>query len=570
MASSGTFANNNTLIRPVGGTLSIGEANRAVSSTSGSWGVPTTLAATSGKWYIEYYVNSGSSGRNVMALPTNSAKYNQGNYNFGVAGDYHIQLNSNGSIYNNSDSTATQSGLTALQTGDVMAMALNLDASPKTLQFYRNGTAIGTAENFNTSATGHFAFMIKGHNQSTMTINAGQDSTFGGELSAGGNADDNGFGDFKYSPPSGFLALCTGNLSVSSDIDPAQTDDDIPTKLFGAEKWTGNGGTQTIQLGDGFQPDCVWTKNLGTANSWVALDSSRGFNKTLKLETADGEGTNSYVGYGIESDFFASTGIKANGGGSPGFNNNTHNYIVYGWRANGGTTSTNTDGTTTSTVQANQAGGFSIITYTGTGTNRTIGHGLSSAPEFMVIKDRDGTNNWVVYSKDLGAAKRANLNNNIAWGSSSSSFQSTDPSSTVITLGTSNGVNQSTRNFVCYAWHSVEGFSKFGTFEGNSNADGPYIYTGFRPRFVVCKGADATENWQLRDTARNANTGTVNRLYFNSNAAEGTASTASPIDILSNGFKIRGSNSEINTNTIFYAAWGDVPFKYNNAVPTTF
>ena len=125
-------------------------------------------------------------------------------------------------------------------------------------------------------------------------------------------------------------------------------------------------------------------------------------------------------------------------------------------------------------------------------------------------------------------------------------------------------IRTSTRNYVCYAWHSVDGFSKFGSFEGNSNADGPYVYTGFRPRLVFCKGADATENWQVRDTARHSNTGSQERIYWNSNSAEGTASTASPIDFLANGFKVRGSNSEVNTNTIFFAAWADVPFKYNN------
>ena len=210
MAASGTFANNNTLIlMDRDGTDEESNGNRTLTSTSGSWGAPTTLAGNTGKWYIEYYVNAGSSGRNVLVVQTNKTKYNQGNYNFPSTGEYDITLNSNGSIYNNNDSTATQSGLTALQTGDIMAMALNLDASPKTLQYYRNGTAIGTAENINTNATGHFAFMIMGHNQSTMTINAGQDSSFAGAKSTGtaNAADVYGFGNFYYTPPSGFLAM---------------------------------------------------------------------------------------------------------------------------------------------------------------------------------------------------------------------------------------------------------------------------------------------------------------------------------------------------------------------------
>ena len=144
-------------------------------------------------------------------------------------------------------------------------------------------------------------------------------------------------------------------------------------------------------------------------------------------------------------------------------------------------------------------------------------------------------------------------------------WNDTEPTTSVISIGTNNRVNGSSKNIVCYAWHSVEGYSKFGSFEGNSNADGPFIYTGFRPRLVFCKAADASENWQVRDTARSPfNADSQVRLYWNSNAAEGAASTASPIDFLSNGFKVRGSNSEINTNTIVFGAWGDVPFKYNN------
>ena len=179
MASSGAFGNNNLLIRTsTDGTIVIGHGGREISSTSGSWGTPLNMAATSGKWYIEYYVNSGSSGRNVMVVPTNSLKYQQSNYSFPVADDYGIILNSSGGIYNNNDSTATQTVGSSLATGDVMGVAMNLDASPKTVQFYRNGTASGTAENINASATGHFTFMNMGHNASTMTVNSGQDGDF--------------------------------------------------------------------------------------------------------------------------------------------------------------------------------------------------------------------------------------------------------------------------------------------------------------------------------------------------------------------------------------------------------
>ena len=574
MASSGNIGNNNVSIRlSIDGTDIKTNGNRTLTATSGSWGTPLNMAARTGKWYIEYYVNSGSSGRNVMVVPTNSAKYQQANYNFPATGDYGIILNSGGSIYNNNDSTATQTGLTSLATGDIMAVAMNLDASPKTVQFYRNGTTIGTAENINASATGHFTFMMMGHNATTMTVNAGQDSSFAGAKSTGtaNAADDNGFGNFYYTPPSGFLAMCGGNLPISSDIDPATTDSDNPTKQFGAEKFTGNGGTQTIVLGDGFQPDLVVLKNTGTANGYIWLDSSRGYNKTLNSNNNSAEGTDSYTGYGIESNFFGSTGIVANDGGSPGFNASTNNYIVYGWRANGGTTSTNTSGTITTTVQANQSAGFSILTYTGTGSNATIGHGLSQKPDFILFKRRSGTGeNWNVYHSHVGATKYLLLNSYAAMSTSSTRFQDTEPTSTVITLGNESAVNTSTGTHVAYVWHDVEGFSKYGGYEGSNNDDGPFIYTGFRPRMVWIKNCDTDAEWCSFDTARGIQGNPISRVmqldenYEERGRAVGT-NVSAELDFLANGFKCRENGSRINTShTFIYMAWADVPFKYGN------
>ena len=169
-----------------------------------------------------------------------------------------------------------------------MAMAMNLDASPKTLQFYRNGTAIGTAENFNTSATGHFAFMIKGHNQSTMTINAGQDSSFCGAKSTGtANASDgNGYGDFYYATPSGYLSLCSANIAVGTSIDPATTDDNHPVKNFNALIYSGDGTSSNAITGLGFQPDLIWIKERGGTNlySHSMHDSLRGRDKVIFAE----------------------------------------------------------------------------------------------------------------------------------------------------------------------------------------------------------------------------------------------------------------------------------------------
>ena len=565
MASSGTFANNNTLIRPVGGTPVLRHNNREISSTSGSWGVPTTMAATSGKWYIEYYVNTGSSGRNVMVVPTNSAKYNQGNYNFAVAGDYAIQLNSNGSIYNNSDSTATQSGFTVLQTGDIMAMALNLDASPKTLQYYRNGTSVGTAESINTSATGHFAFMIMGHNASTMTINAGQDSSFAGAKSTGtaNAADENGFGDFYYSPPSGFLAMCTANLPVDENIDPAQGS--FPQEHCDHGLYSGTGTAQNV-TGLNFQPDCVWVSQRTTnttANNYQ-FDSTSGVNKYVQLNSSIALTDDADTLTAFNSDGF-SIGSDAN------TNNSTDNYSFVAWKATGGTTSTNTDGTITSTIQANQSAGFSIVQYNG--GNGTVGHGLGKAPKWIIARPlASGTLASVTYHPHQGANQTGgelgylHLSVNQAFSDYNAIWNDTVPSATVVTVGTAGNVNDS-NGIQLMCWAEIEGYSKMGTYKGNANNDGPFVYCGFRPQVIILKLATGSNDWgmytqEINDN-KNDESNQVQRLESTNGEQGGTGRA---IDFLSNGFKLRTSNSTFNGSSGHYIfiAYGDVPFKYNN------
>ena len=569
MASSGNFAVNNILIRPVGSTgRKSTHGNTTITSSSGSWGAPTTLAANTGKWYIEYYVNTGSSGRNVGVVPTNSQKYNDGDYTQGAAGDYAITINSGGSIYNNG--SVTQSVASNMASGDIMGIAMDLDASPKTVQFYKNNSTIGSAENINSSATGPYAFMVKGHNQSTVTINAGQDSSFAGAKTSGSAnaADDNGFGDFYYSPPSGFLALCSANLPISDDIDPAQTDDDYPAKQFGVVTYTGNATTGQAITGLGLQPDLIWAKCRSHAQSNFLSDTSRGINKFLFSDQTAAEGSGG--GYATVYSSFDSDGFTLGTSGS-GPNDNGRTYVAWGWRANGGTTASNTDGSITSTVQANTKAGFSIITYTGTGSNATIGHGLSAKPDFFTIKNRDGGTGmaWATYHSVLGATKYLEIDASDQAYTGSTRFNDTEPTTSTISIGTISLVNNSGDDFVCYAWHSVEGYSKFGKYEGNGNADGPFIYTGFRPRLIFFKRTDSGSGWTVVDTSRyihNTSNG-PGRLEWNLSNAETTGSSAlREMDVLSNGIKIRSSNSNINTSggDYVFGAWADVPFKYNN------
>ena len=595
MASSGNFAIWNRLgkVNPglsySGFVLDKGNT-RFRGNTGGTSSISSTLSMPSGKWYVEIYAENNPAGGwpALGILKTESISKLQDVSNFqtyssGQADDRSVVIGTDGDIYKFGSTTNGVAGGVSWSDGDVLQIAVDIDGGK--WYFGKNGTYSNSSvpatganpiDTF-TAGTPMVIWVASYNGSSYMYINAGQDSSFSGNISAGTGADDNGFGNFKYSPPSGFLALCSANLPTSSDIDPAETDNDYPQKQFGAEIFTGNGGTQTIQLGDGFQPDFVWLKNIGTANSWVMLDSTRGYNKTLNSNNANAEGTNSYVGYGIESNFFGSTGIVANDGGSPGFNASTNNYIVYGWRANGGTTSTNTSGTITSTVQANTAAGFSIVTYTGDGNDgASIGHGLSSGPNMIFVKNRDNNDSWAVYHSSTGNASHLILDTGTGVTTSSAYWNSFTPSSTVFKVGTDHKLNASTEDYVAYCWHDVEGFQKFGGHVGSGNADGPFIYTGFRPRMIMIKRTDGSHYWYVIDSARQDSTGTfsgvnpiTSLLNWDDTIAASTHGFTNKINFVGNGFKVRTTGGSLNGDggDFISAAWGDVPFKYNNTLP---
>ena len=348
------------------------------------------------------------------------------------------------------------------------------------------------------------------------------------------------------------FSLSSGNLSVSDDIDPAQTDNDFPQKNFNTITYTGNGSDGNSITGVGFQPDLVWVKNLSGSNAHQIYDSNRGTGKLLSSNNTDSEQTYSSVLQSFDSDGFTA-------GTSGGINGSGNNLVAWCWKANGGTTASNGNGSITATVQANTAAGFSIATYTspGSGTNHTVGHGLSGV-DFIITKDRDSTFNWYCFHKSV-PDKTFRLN------STTANFSYSNWSMGSSTWGSEDGyTHNSTDKFVAYCWQNVEGFQKFGTYVGNGNTDGPFIYTGFRPRFIITKSSTTTSGWNLRDSARSTSN-PVNRVsQADTTSAELTSNYDT--DFLSNGFKIRASGADSNSNgdTYFYAAWGDVPFKYNN------
>ena len=578
MASSGNFCTLNRLVgaasngRVNSGTMSLGNLKYEDSHSTGDAFVANM--AMTGKTYCEVRIDSIGNYGGVIGLRGTGA-YSQ------VYDSVTFQTNySSGLLYHykgDSDQSASGNVGGTVSAGNIVMFAYD----PATYKWWVgvNGTwrnsgdpANGSGEVFTGSAT-MFETMditwggwVGDVNGLDTTWNFGQDSTFGGVETAGGNADDNGFGDFKYSPPTGFLALCTGNMSVSSDIDPAQTDDDyVGGKQFNAITWTGNrtsNSTVNNITGVGFQPDLVWLKILNNTYDHRLVDSSRGVTEAIRSNKTTAEQTEANGLYQFGSDGFS---VK----GDNNYNSNGDPFIGYCWRANGGTTASNSDGDITSTVQANTNAGFSIVTYTGDNTDHrgvgygsaNIGHGLDSAPEFIITKRRDGTGGWYTLHASAGIGYLS-LESSGTFQSGAVPFGPALPTTT--TFGGYSANNNSSHTYVCYCWHSVEGYSKFGSFEGNANADGPFIYTGFRPRLLFIKNIDSSSAWGVYDGERpgfnDCDLGAWNETTgYNNNIG------SYPCDILSNGFKLRTSNSTVNSShTWVYGAWGDVPFKYNN------
>ena len=354
-----------------------------------------------------------------------------------------------------------------------------------------------------------------------------------------------------------YLPLSTANLP-DPVIDPAQGAS--PEDYFNTVLYTGNGSTNAI-TGVGFQPDFTWLKKRSGATDHEMHDAVRGsaFDLRSNLTIAETDQSASFTG-------FASDGFNLAGTVSR-YNENTATYVAWNWKANGSGVS-NTDGSITSTVSANTTSGFSIATFTGTGaTSETVGHGLNSTPELVIAKRRDNVSDWFVYSKEFpDASYYMYLNSTAAQAVYNPFWNSTAPTSSVFTVGSIFG---SGGTYVAYCFHSVDGFSKFGSYTGNGSADGPFVYTGFRPAFVMIKRTSTSgANWYMTDDARydtNRGYGSAAYLYADTSAAEMTTEN---IDMLSNGFKLRRDSGLFNYpsgGTFIYMAFAENPFKYSNA-----
>ena len=481
----------------------------------------TNIALPSGKWYAEVELDTHGSGLPTIGFAVKDSTNSTKNTNY----------ISNGNKIVNGTTTSYGSSYTA---GDIIGISFDADTGDVT--FYKNGVSQGSISNSNLAASTEnnvAARIFTGHSGSiaanaTWILNAGQRP-------------------FAYTPPTGFLKMNTYNLPDSDIV--------IGAEQFNTVLYTGNGSTQSI-TGVGFQPDFLWLKRRDSAENHGLHDVIRGStnfhvsNQNANQYTA----TNSVTSF--DSDGF-SLGNYSN------TNTNGSSMVAWNWKANGSGVS-NTVGSINSTVSANTTAGFSIVQYTGNGltsSGQTVGHGLGIKPDFIITKLQSGTQyNWSTWHKNLPAATGIWLN--LTNGRNTNMWNGTNMTSTVFSPADLAYNNVSGATYINYVFASVEGFSKFGVYTGNGSTDGPFIYTGFRPAFIILKAIDRTGHWTMFDSKRDTYNLVDHQLEPNYSSAESSGSVKGG-DFLSNGWKCRSSETEVNQSgyKYLYAAFAENPFK---------
>jgi hypothetical protein len=485
------------------------DGNLRCTDSTGSWGTRrSTIAMTSGKYYFE--MTAGSANSMFAGLVSTTA----------FIGTTYLGNSGNGFGYY-SDGTPGAS----YTTNDIIGVAY--DAAAQTCTFYKNNVSQYTVSSI-AAGIYHFAVSTRG---STVNVNFGQRP-------------------FAYTPPTGFKALNTFNLPNSTIL--------AGNKYMDATLYTGNGSTQTITNAAGFRPDLVWIKNRNNTRWHILTDSVRGTNSQMfSNDTAAQEARTDRL------TAFNSNGFSV--GSYIDVNNNADTFVGWQWQANGAAV-TNTSGTITSQVSANTSAGFSVVTYTGTGVNATVGHGLGVAPKLVIVKKRNGVQEWMVGSSSLTSWNNyLVLNTTAAQAGATTIWNNTAPTSSVFSVGNSTNTNGNTNTFVAYCFAEIDGYSKFGSYTGNGSADGPFVYLGFRPRYIFIKRTDTSGfPWWILDTARNTYNVADLGLYTNTNDSESAAGFPyTTLDFVSNGIKLRNTAGGVNASggIYIYAAFAENPFK---------
>jgi hypothetical protein len=553
------FATWNAVL-PLASSATLSEGNLEFDNASGAHRmVFSTIPFQSGKWYAEILCKDrGGEWPALGVSSTGASQYypesymGEGTRQYAYLADGRKEVDQAWSTYGN---TWTD--------GDIIGIAIDFDN--RYIYYSKNGTwqdsGDPTSGGSGTGAGGAinadvdelvFAMSCIQSGTTEYVLNHGSDSSFAGNLTAQGNQDSNSIGDFYYEPPTDFLALCSSNLA-SPEIA-------LPTAHFNTKLYTGDGATTLAVTGVGFSPGMTWIKNRDQADDHTLVDSVRGATKYLVPNETDAEVDDSTFVASLDSDGFTV-------GDDVVVNTSTEDYASWNWKA-GGTAASNTDGTITSSVSANPTAGFSIVSWTGQAsvpTSTTVGHGLAQAPELIIVRNRPDVEQWVVYNATVGDTKHLRLNTGDSEVTETAIWNNTTPSASVFTVGDSGAANGASDAMIAYCFHSVEGYSKVGSYEGNGDTDGAFVYTGFRPAFVMYKCYNQAEDWYMLDNKRDTYNVVDKSLIADSNAAE-VSTTASDTDFVSNGFKLRTSTSGNYSGYYWvYVAFAESPFKYSNA-----
>jgi hypothetical protein len=505
----------------------LSNGNLTIAGTTGGAGqqsVQANIAMSSGKWYAEATITTiGAESSVGIAKDTQDTGLIVGNGAFSYG--YYL----NGLKYNNNSGTSYGASYTS---GDVIGVAFDADAG--NLVFYKNGVSQGTA--FTGLTNGPYVFEGQGRSATS------------------GNQNDWNFGQqaWRYAPPSGFKALCTTNLPIPS-IKKSST-------FFDAITYNGTGTTFVSPSGLKFAPDLVWVKSRSQNISHVLSDTVRGTGEVLCSNNTRAGSPDSFLTNFNQDGFTLNTSITANNSGST--------YVAWAWQASS-TSSTNTNGSITSTVRANPQAGFSIVSFVNaSGTNQeTVGHGLGVVPKMIIAKNRDtNVNNWGVYHSSVcdTTSKFLRLNTTDAVVTFSTVWGASLPTPSVFGV-TGGGLSVASVNMIAYCFAEIDGYSKFGSYAGNASTDGPFVYCGFRPRFLMIKRTDSAEPWIIKDTARSIYNGYDVEIYPNYSNTEGGPYSPPIMDYVSNGFKLRSNTTASNGGTIIFAAFAESPFKYARA-----
>ena len=528
----GNYAVINSLSTDAVSGIVNGNLDFSASFASATYIFASTIPMRSGKWYCEYTMTTILNSPDVGILLASSQTKNLTSFN----NVFPVGQVCNGYSYRDNGEKVAQGVSSAYGAsytdGNIIGIAF--DADNGTLTFYKNGTSQGVAFTGIPAQSWLFAAgLTKGPTAQpqALTANFGQRP-------------------FAYTAPSGFKALCDTNLP-----DPVIAK---PSTVMDAALYTGTGSALTATSSLGFNPDFVWIKGRSGATDHALYDALRGatldlVSNSIAAETTQTQGLTAFNSNGFNVGTLAKV------------NTSSATYAAWCWDA-GSSNVVNTQGSITSTVRANPSAGFSVVTYTGIGGTRTVGHGLGVTPSMIIVKCRSNADDWAVKHTSLTAGQYLYLNTTNAPATSPNLWNTTNPTASVFTVAGDSHVNGGALTYVAYCFAPVAGYSAFGSYTGNGNTDGPFVYTEFRPRYLIVKRTTAatTGEWWIWDSSRIPYNYTAGTLSANSSANENPGGDC---DFLSNGFKLRVTNTNANgsSDTYIYAAFAEFPFQYARA-----